>query len=136
MNDLKTLVDLVYSADRDYGDEIFLREYVHKQFRETSFHEFRLRSDSLAVWINEHFDHRTHIALVGATSLEYLTAWFGVQCSGNVSVPIDTTNYIDNIADEIDRSDSGAVFLDDKHIKDISPRSSISYTLTKSMMIC
>ncbi len=119
MNDLKTLIDLVYNADRDYGDEIFLREYVNKQFRDTSFNEFRLRCDSLAVWINEHFDHRTHIALVGTTSLEYLTAWFGVQCSGNVSVPIDTTNHIDNITDEIDRSDSEAVFIDDKHIKDI-----------------
>ena len=100
MSELRTLIDLVYNADEDYGDEIFLREYAAKQFCDTSFHEFRECCDSVAVWINEHFDHRTHIALLGTTSSAYLTAWFGVQCSGNVSVPIDTTNSIDNIADD------------------------------------
>lgn len=119
MSELNTLIDLVYNADEEYGDEIFLREYINKEFRDTSFREFRRRCDALASWIGDHFDHRIHIAVVGTTSREYLTAWFGVQCSGNVSVPVDTTNSIDNIADEIDRSDSEALFIDDRHIKDL-----------------
>ena len=98
--ELKTLKQLVYNAEELYGDEIFLREYIDKKFRDTSFREFRKSCDDIAVWIQKHFTEKTHIALVGATSLEYLSAWFGVQCSCNVSVPLDTNNSPENIADE------------------------------------
>ena len=117
--ELKTLKQLVYNAEELYGDEIFLREYIDKKFRDTSFREFRKSCDDIAVWIQKHFTEKTHIALVGATSLEYLSAWFGVQCSCNVSVPLDTNNTPENIADELARSDSKMVFLDEKHVKDV-----------------
>lgn len=117
--ELKTLKQLVYNAETLYGDEIFLREYINKQFRDTSFRQFRKACDDIAVWIQKHFTEKTHIALVGATSFEYLSAWFGVQCSGNVSVPLDTNNNPENIADELARSDSKMVFIDDKHVKDV-----------------
>ena len=119
MEELKTLKQLVYQADEQYKDEIFLSEYINKQFRNTSFHEFRVACDNIAVWLQKHFTEKTHIALVGTTSFEYLSAWFGVQCSCNVSVPLDTNNSPENIADELFRSDSKMVFLDDKHVKDI-----------------
>ena len=117
--ELKTLKQLVYNADTLYGEEIFLTEYIDKKFRSTSFHQFRTACDNIAVWIQKHFTGKTHIALVGTTSFEYLSAWFGVQCSCNVSVPLDTNNNPENIADELSRSDSKMVFLDDKHVKDI-----------------
>ena len=117
--ELKTLKQLVYNADTLYGSETFLREYIDKKFRDTSFHDFRKACDNIAVWIQKHFSGKTHIALVGATSSEYLSAWFGVQCSCNVSVPLDTNNNPENIADELARSDSRMVFLDDKHVRDI-----------------
>ncbi len=119
MSDLKTLKDLVYRSSELYGDEIFLREYKKKQFHDVSFSQFKNACDSVAVWIQKQFSERTHLAVIGTTSTEYLMAWFGIQCSGNVSVPIDTTNNVDKIADEIMRSDSEVVFLDDKHIADI-----------------
>ncbi len=119
MAELKTLKQLVYDADRQFSSEIFISEYIGKKFRNTSFHEFRLACDSIAVWIQKHFEGKTHIALVGTTSLEYLSAWFGVQCSCNVSVPLDTNNNPENIADELARSDSKMVFIDDKHVRDI-----------------
>ncbi len=119
MTELRTLVDLVYNSDEQYNGETFIREYIDKKFRDTSFHEFRGLCDSIAVWIQAHFTEKTHIALVGVTSREYLAAWFGVQCSCNVSVPLDTNNNPENIADELARSDSKMVFLDEKHVKDI-----------------
>ena len=119
MNELKTVKDLVYRADALYGDEIFIREYSKKKFFDVSFHDFRTDCDSLAVWIQRHFDKKIHAAVVGTTSREYLTAWFGIQCSGSVSVPLDTANNIDKLADEMRRSDSELVFLDDKHVADI-----------------
>ena len=119
MSELKTVKDLVYRSDELYKDEIFLREYKKKKFHDVSFSQFRKSCDSIGVWIQKHFASKVHIAVIGTTSYEYLTAWFGIQCSGNVSVPIDTSNNVDKIADEIMRSDSEVVFLDDKHISDI-----------------
>ena len=98
MAELKTLRQLVYDADRQFCEEIFISEYINKKYRNTTFAEFRRDCDSIAVWIQKHFTEKTHIALVGATSKEYLTAWFGVQCSCNVSVPLDTNNNPFNIA--------------------------------------
>ena len=119
MSDLKTLKDLVYRSAELYNENVFLREYKKKQFHDVSFSQFKNSCDSVAVWIQKNFSEKVHIAVIGTTSCEYLTAWFGIQCSGNVSVPIDTTNNVEKIADEIMRSDSVAVFLDDKHVADI-----------------
>ena len=119
MSDLKTLKDLVYRSAELYSDIAFLREYKKKKFIDVSFSQFKSSCDSVAVWIQKYFSEKVHIAVIGTTSSEFLTAWFGIQCSGNVSVPIDTSNNIEKIADEIMRSDSVAVFLDDKHVDDI-----------------
>lgn len=118
MTELKTLKDLVYYADERFGEEPFVREYISKQFRDRSYRQFRQDSDSIAVWIQSKFASKVHAAIIGSTSYEYLTAWFGVQCSGNVTVPLDNANSIERIADEIVRSDSEIVFLDDRHAEE------------------
>ena len=119
MNELKTVKDLVYRSDKLFGNETFVREYIKKEFRDTSFHDFRNACDSLAAWINKNFTSKAHLAIVGATSFEYLNVFFGIQCSGRTAVPLDIANNPENIADEICRSDCEALFLDDKHVKDI-----------------
>ena len=118
MNELKTVKDLVYRADELYGDGVFVREYRNKSFCDTSFSEFRKMCDSVAVWIKENFTGNVHIALAGSTSLGYLVSALGIQVSGNVAVPIDTANSAERIADEVNRSDSEALFLDGSHIGD------------------
>ena len=116
MKEVRTLKDLVYYADERFGDEPFCLETVKKEVKPTSYHQFRLDCDSLGTWIQEKFPERkVHSAIVGTTSYPYLTAWFGIQCSNNVSVPLDSANNADKIADEINRSDSEIVFLDQNH---------------------
>ena len=117
MAKLNTLIDLVSNAAEEYSDVVFLREYVNKEFKDTNFKRFHKLSQSVASWIKDKFSERIHAAVIGLTSSEYLEAWFGVQLSGNVSVPIDISNRIENIADEIDRSDSRIVFMDNKLVK-------------------
>lgn len=114
-----TLKELVYSADERFGEETFVIEYKKRQFEEKSYRRFRRECDALGAWFNQQFPDRVHAAVIGLTSYEYLVAWFGIQCSGNVSVPLDNANNAERIADEIDRSDSEVVFVDDNHIKDI-----------------
>ena len=113
-----TLRELVYSADERFGEEPFIREYTHRQFQDTSYRNFRQNCDALAVWVQEQFPDGVHAALIGSTSSAYLTAWFGIQCAGCVSVPLDVANSAGKIADEINRSDSEILFLDDRHLAD------------------
>lgn len=118
MKEVRTLRDLVYYADERFGEEPFILEYINKEIRERSFRRFRQDCDSVAAWIQDRFPGRLHAALVGTTSYEYLTAWFAVQCSGNVSVPLDSANSVERIADEINRSDSEILFLSSRHVAD------------------
>lgn len=119
MKNVTTLKELVYYADERFGDETFVIEYKKRQLEEKSYRRFRRECDALGAWFNETFPERTHAAIIGLTSYEYLVAWFGIQCSGNVSVPLDNANSAERIADEIVRSDSEVVFVDDNHVKDI-----------------
>lgn len=120
MKTVTTLKELVYYADEVYQNQPFIRELVHKKIQEKSFHEFKQNCDSLACWIQKQFpDTRTHLALIGSTGYEYLVAWLGIQCGNHVSVPLDVGNSAERIADEINRSDSEVVFLDDRHVADL-----------------
>ena len=118
---ITTVKELVYSADARFGDEPFTREIDHRKLKDKSYHQFRLDCDSLAVWIQERFPvQRVHAAIVGSTSYAYLTAWFGIQCANAVSVPLDMSNHYEKIADEINRSDSEIVFLEDRHAGELA----------------
>ena len=75
--------------------------------------------DKVGAWLEDKFPDRVHVAVTGLTSYEYLVAWFGIQASGNVSVPLDCANSAEKIADEINRSDSEVLFVDDKHENDL-----------------
>ena len=119
MAKLETLIDLVNNAAEEYADKVFLREYVNKEFLDTDFKKFRELSQSVSSWIKDKFDEKINAAVIGVTSSQYLEAWFGIQLSGNVSVPLDISNRIENIIDEIDRSDSRIVFMDSRLAKAI-----------------
>lgn len=119
MSEVKTLKDLVYYTAERFGHEPFVIEYKKKEYVEHDHVQFRQDCDSLGAWFNETFKGRVHAAVIGVTSYEYLTAWFGIQCGGNVSVPLDNANNAERIADEINRSDSVVVFVDKNHEKDV-----------------
>ncbi len=119
MAEIATLKELVCRADTVFGDEPFVREYLHRELRDKSFRTFRQDCDCFAVWIQAHFPDGVHAAIVGSTSYEYLAAWFGIQCSGNVTVPLDNANPAEKIADEVNRSDSEIIIVDKRHEGDI-----------------
>jgi len=119
MMEVKTLKDLVYRAAELFGNETWVREAKKKDMVEHSYRQFKEDADKVGAWLEDKFADRVHAAVVGLTSYEYLVAWFGIQASGNVSVPLDCANNAEKIADEINRSDSEVLFLDDKHENDL-----------------
>ncbi len=120
MREVTTLKELLYDADERFGEQPFVREIVHRKLEDKSYHQFRSDCDSLGFWMQQQFpDQKIHAALIGSTSYAYLCAWFGIQAGNHVSVPLDVGNPIDKIADEINRSDSQVVFLEERHASEL-----------------
>ncbi len=111
---IKTTRDLAYTAAERFGDDTFVRNQVKKEFVDRSFNRFKHDIDAVGAWMQEHFDRTVHAAVFGATSYEFVTAWFGITISANVAVPLNVSNSALSLADEINRSDAELVFLDDK----------------------
>lgn len=113
-NLIKTTRDLLYSAAERFGDEPFMRVRVKKNFVDRSFNDLKHDACAIGAWIEAEFDHKVHAAIFGATSFEFVAAWFGVTTSSNVAVPLNVANSAEYLADEINRSDSEIVFLDEQ----------------------
>ena len=111
---IKTMRDLVYTAAERFGDEPFIRNRVKKEFKDKSFNELKHDADALGAWIQDTFKETVHAAVFGATSYEFVASWFGITISGNVAVPLNAANSAEDLADEINRSDSELVFLDER----------------------
>ena len=115
MMKITTLKELLYDSAERFGEEPYIRELDAKGFRDTSFAELKRRCNAVGAWIEDKFPEGVHAAVIGATSSSYLTAWFGMQVCGSVTVPLDNGNNAERIADEINRSDSTLVFMDERH---------------------
>ena len=111
---IKSLKDLVYTAADRFGDEPFFRTRVRKDFTDKSFNELKRDADAIGAWLEDTFGRTVHSAIFGATSYEFITALFGMAVSGNVMVPLAVVNSVEALADEINRSDSEVIFLDEK----------------------
>lgn len=112
-NKIKTMRDLAYTAAERFGDETFIRNRVKKDFIDKSFNQFKHDIDALGAWIQDNFKGTVHAAIFGATSYEFVVAWFGVTIGGNVAVPLNVANSPESLADEINRADVELVFLDE-----------------------
>lgn len=111
---IKTTRDLVYTAAQRFGDDPFLRTKAKKGFCDKSFNELKRDANAVSAWLQDKFEDTVHVALFGATSYEFIAAWFGVTIGGNVAVPLNVSNSAEDLADEINRSDTEVIFLDEK----------------------
>lgn len=116
---IRTMKDLVYTGAERFGDDPFMRWYVKKDLHEKTYNQIKHDVDAIAVWLEKNFDYGAHAAIIGGTSYNYVAAWFGIACCGDVTVPLSPSNGVDALADEINRSDSEIIFFDESHEKDI-----------------
>lgn len=111
---VKTLQDLIIKSAECYGDRTFLKEKKGRDITETSFRELCENSKKVSSFLADSYGRKIHAALIGATSSEYLTAYFGTSCGGNVIVPLDAQMKEDDLCDHLNRSDAEVFFFDKK----------------------
>ena len=112
---VKTLADLVVNAAEQFGDKTFVKEKKGTEIAEKSFSEFRSESLKIASYLKELSDEKLHAAVIGPTSYDYLTCYFGTVMSGNVIVPLDAQLACPDICELINRSDSEIFFYDSRY---------------------
>ena len=72
--------------------------------------EFMRQTDGLCAWLAGKGYRRTHIAILGENSYQWVLLMFGVICSDNVLVTIDKGLEFRTIQSIVGRSDSRALF--------------------------
>lgn len=85
-----SLADMLEANAREIPDRIAIRQRAGKSgIEEISFRQLAEDVRKAAACIRKTFGTGRHIALIGENSYEWLLAFFGAVCSGNVAVPTD-----------------------------------------------
>ena len=115
-NEIRTLADLVLFAAESYGSKAYLKEKTKDGIREKSFAGFYEDTRRIASYIKSKktSDAPVHAALIGTSSIAYLTCLLGTAVSGNVAVPIDPQLSKEDACDHLNRADAAILFYDKK----------------------
>lgn len=110
-DEIKTLADLTLFAAESYQTKAYLKEKTKDGIREKSFSDFYGDIRRVAAFINKQAGSGTvHAALLGTSSIAYLTCLLGTSVSGNVAVPIDPQLPSEDIYDHLNRADVTILF--------------------------
>lgn len=123
MNKLRsTIYELLVEAEKAYGSQDAIR-YKVKHAGESGKKETKveaktytqLRNDSerFSAVLAELGEKRRHIAIVGATSYSWITAYYGTVSSGSVAVPLDANLPAEDLCELIDRADVTTLVYDE-----------------------
>ena len=113
---MKTIRDIWEKTVENYGELTAVRWLEKKEIKDityTGVNELVLstRNGLAEAGYNRH----KHIALIGTSSVWWISSFFGITTGGNVAVPLDAGLPTEELIDLLNRSDSVAVFLDEKH---------------------
>lgn len=84
---IRTVRDLLDNSARLYSEKAFIKYLKDDTVVEKSFTELKENSLALCRFIRSVCPERMHIAVIGKTSYEYITAITGTLISGNVFLP-------------------------------------------------
>lgn len=101
-----------YAAD-NYGDRAAYRYKVGKEIEEKTYNDVNRDTKALSRMV-EAFDLKgKHIALIGTTTYQWISSYFGIVNSGSVAVPIDVQLPPDAICELLNRADVEMLIFDE-----------------------
>ena len=108
---LLNLQDFVKEIAENYGDRDVYRFIENGEIVSKSFRTFEHDINSVASWfVNKNYKGK-HIAIIGASSYHWMTAFLGIACSANVVIPIDRMLPDNEMLNLLVMGDVDAVFL-------------------------
>ena len=115
-----TIREILTSAEKKYGAKDAIRYKIAKDTIEAkTYSDLKKDSESFSCVLQALGEQGKHIALTGATSYPWITAYFGIVDSGSVAVPLDVSLPAEEMCELIDRADA-TVFVIDEVRKDVA----------------
>lgn len=120
-----TIRELLVKAEATYGGCDAFRYKVKKSddtekkvsVESKSYTDLKNDSECFSKALAELGEVKSHIAILGATSYEWVTAYMGVVNGGNVAVPLDMQLSAEELCDLISRADVTTLIYDDNKLK-------------------
>lgn len=108
-----TLRDIVKHSAESYGDQAAYRYKVGKDVEEKSFNDVNRDTMALSRAVEALGMKGKHIALIGATTYQWISCYFGIVNSGSVAVPIDAQLPATAICELLNRADAEMLIFDE-----------------------
>ncbi len=108
----ETLRQIVKHSAETYGDQAAYRYKVKKEVFEKSFNDVNKDSMAISRMVEDMGMKGKHIALLGTTSYQWITSFFGITGSASVAVPIDVQLPADAICELLNRADVQMLIFD------------------------
>ncbi|MBQ9851185.1 MAG: AMP-binding protein [Clostridia bacterium] len=109
---IHTVRDLIDSSAERFGDKAFIKYLSGDEIIEKSFVTLRENSLALCRYIRSICPERMHIAVIGKTTYEYITALTGTLVSGNVFVPLAPNTSAEEAVMLFEDGDVTAIFYE------------------------
>ena len=108
-----TIREILTATEAKYGAEDAVRYKISKnEIASKTYSELRRDSESFSCALKELGQQGGHIAIIGKTSYEWLTAYFGIVNGGSVAVPVDASLPAEDICELLNRADVTALVYD------------------------
>ncbi|MGN0573537.1 MAG: AMP-binding protein [Acutalibacteraceae bacterium] len=111
---IHTVRDLIDNSADLYGKKPFIKYLIGDEIIEKSFIDLRNNSLAICRYIRSVCPERMHIAIIGKTSYEYITAMTGALVSGNVFVPFAPNTSAEEAVTLFEAADIDALFYEDE----------------------
>lgn len=111
--DVQTLQDVITHSAAAYGKQAAYRYKVKKEVVDRTYEDVKRDSMAVSRMLDGFGMTGKHIALLGATTYEWIVSFFGITNSGSVAVPIDAQLPADAICELINRADVEWLFYDE-----------------------
>ena len=113
---MKTIGELLNHALKSYADLPAVRWLKKKEVMERSYRELGEYISAVRNGLAKEGFHGDHIALIGTSSIEWVTAYFAVTTGENVAVPLDAGLPAEDLIELLNRAHAKALFLSPKNI--------------------
>ena len=111
---VSTIRDLIVSAERRVPEKAAIRYKKGKNEIETkTYAQLKADSEKFSAVLKNLGEQGQHVALVGATSYEWVVTYLGITNSGSVAVPLDVLLPAEDLCELIDRSDATVFVVDE-----------------------
>ena len=119
---LHTVRDMLHYAKKKFSTNIAYQQIEHKGYETAiTFRGFADNVDALGTALIAHGLKGRHIALLGETSIEWITAYFAALNGVGVVVPMDSELNAETLVRQLNTGDVDAIFCSKRLSRKLAP---------------